>query len=92
VFDLYSHVLPCVCSGVATALKILFSAPDCKGSLPPSEQLPFGEQVELERNEVIALINLLGRFSHSVETYNQLMGRLQQQGEAAAPGVAGKVV
>jgi hypothetical protein len=48
--------------------------------------------VELERNEVIALINLLGRFSHSVETYNQLMGRLQQQGEAAAPGVAGKVV
>eukprot|EP00775_Hariotina_reticulata_P013591 gene13591-13716_t len=78
--------------GVATALKILFSAPDCSGSLPPSEQLPFGEQVELERNEVIALINLLGRFSHSVETYNRLMGELQNQGQAAVPGVAGKVV
>lgn len=72
---------------------MLFSARDCSGSLPPSEELPFGERVELERNEVIALVNLLGRFSHSVETYHRLMGQLEaQEGLAPAIGEASAVV
>lgn len=75
--------------GVATALKILFSARDCTGSSPPSEDLPFGDELELERNEVIALINLLGRFSHSVETYHRLTAELQRQ-EGVAPSIVEK--
>lgn len=65
--------------GIATALKILFSAKDCTGATPASEELPFGEELELERNEVIALVNLLGRFSHSVETYHRLTQELQRE-------------
>lgn len=66
-------------AGIATALKILFSAKDCTGATPASEELPFGEELELERNEVIALVNLLGRFSHSVETYHRLTQELQRE-------------
>jgi len=77
------------CAGVATALKILFSSRDCSGELPDTSQLPFGEELVLERNEVIALINLLGRFSHSLETYHVLTAQLQQQ-QGVAPSIAGK--
>jgi hypothetical protein len=74
-----SHLLLFLLAGVATALKILFSARDCSGELPDTSQLPFGEALELERNEVIALVNLLGRFSHSLETYHRLTAELQRQ-------------
>lgn len=78
-----------MCAGVATALKILFSSRDCSGELPDTSQLPFGEDLVLERNEVIALINLLGRFSHSLETYHRLTARLQRQ-EGVAPSIGDK--
>lgn len=77
------------CAGVATALKILFSSRDCSGELPDTSQLPFGEELVLERNEVIALINLLGRFSHSLETYHILTAELQQQ-QGVTPSIADK--
>lgn len=78
-----------MCAGVATALKILFSARDCSGELPVSSELPFGEDLVLERNEVIALINLLGRFSHSLETYHRLTAQLQRQ-EGVVPSITDK--
>jgi ERO1-like protein alpha len=77
------------CAGVATALKILFSSRDCSGELPASSELPFGEDLVLERNEVIALVNLLGRFSHSLETYHRLTARLQRQ-QGVEPSITDK--
>jgi ERO1-like protein alpha len=53
-------------TGIATALKVLFSSEDCTGS---STSLP---QLRLERNEVIALLNLLERFAASLTYYHQL--------------------
>ncbi|KAF8071015.1 AERO1 [Scenedesmus sp. PABB004] len=69
--------------GVATALKILFTARDCSGEAPAGEGA-----LELERNEVIALINLLARFSTSLETYQRLTAELQRQ-QGVSPSVAG---
>ena len=60
----------CVVAGIATALKILFSSSDCEGHLPNSTS-PFSDLV-LERNEVIALINTLERFSASLEYYRTM--------------------
>ncbi len=51
---------------MATALKVLFSSSDCSGALPTS---PVMSTLALERNEVIALVNLLERFSASIEYY-----------------------
>ncbi|KAL3154147.1 hypothetical protein ABBQ32_013672 [Trebouxia sp. C0010 RCD-2024] len=47
--------------GIATSLKILFSQEDCSNSVSAVPQL------HLERNEVIALVNLLERLSKSIE-------------------------
>lgn len=49
------------CAGIATSLKILFSQEDCSSSVSTVPQL------HLERNEVIALVNLLERLSKSIE-------------------------
>ncbi|GLI59262.1 hypothetical protein VaNZ11_001109 [Volvox africanus] len=69
--------------GVATALKVLFSSSDCSGALPTAPSL---STLVLERNEVIALVNLLERFSASIEYYRQLSAELQaQEGAEAAP-------
>lgn len=57
-------------AGIATSLKILFSSDDCTGQLPPVMQLSF------ERNEVIALINLLERLSKSIEIVRVLSAQL----------------
>jgi len=54
------HPNPCG-AGIATSLKVLFSADDCSGN--PAN----GPQLVLERNEVIALVNLLERLSNSIE-------------------------
>jgi ERO1-like protein alpha len=60
--------------GVATALKILFvSNGYFERQLPPWELL---KQLELERNEVIALVNLLSKLSQSVATYRAMSERL----------------
>lgn len=50
-----------LCAGIATSLKVLFSDADCQGV--PSAQ----PTLVLERNEVIAMINLLERLSKSIE-------------------------
>jgi ERO1-like protein alpha len=56
--------------GVATALKVLFAESSCLApSLPPSEMLA---ALKLERNEAIALINLLSKLSQSVAAYRSL--------------------
>lgn len=65
-------------TGVAAALKVLFSANDCSGEAP-SADAPFSD-LTLERNEAIALINLLARFSNSLHLYKQIASQLQQQG------------
>mgnify|MGYP001810744642 CR=1 FL=1 len=70
--------------GVATALKILFSSRDC-GSSETDSGLP---PLELERNEVIALVNLLARFSSSLNTYRRLSGELLRQEPGLRPAVA----
>ena len=59
--------------GLATSLKILFSAEDCGGGgCKPHPPL------QLERNEVIALVNLLERLSNSVETVRVLSLQLAE--------------
>ncbi|KAG2437820.1 hypothetical protein HXX76_005440 [Chlamydomonas incerta] len=69
--------------GVATALKVLFSSSDCNNALPTSPAL---STLALERNEVIALVNLLERFSASIEYYRQLSIDLQvAEGAEGAP-------
>ncbi|KAK9810482.1 hypothetical protein WJX72_011392 [[Myrmecia] bisecta] len=52
--------------GIATSLKVLFSSDDCTG-LPTNEP-----RLTLERNEVIALINLLERLSQSIEVVRKM--------------------
>lgn len=70
--------------GIATSLKILFSTEDCSGggdgSLPP---------LVLERNEVIALVNLLERLSASVEVVRSLS--LQLTGSHVHPQGLGAI-
>lgn len=70
--------------GIATALKILFSSND----MPPAQpgHLP---DLSLERNEVIALVNLLGRFANALHKYHQLSLQLLQQ-EGLQPVVSHK--
>jgi ERO1-like protein alpha len=74
---------------------VLFSSRDCSGQLPDDSQLPFGAAIQLERNEVIALVNLLGRFSHSLSEHHRLMGLLRARkgggGGAADMGAASVV-
>eukprot|EP00204_Picochlorum_oklahomense_P000794 CAMPEP_0118798906 /NCGR_PEP_ID=MMETSP1161-20130426/1231_1 /TAXON_ID=249345 /ORGANISM="Picochlorum oklahomensis, Strain CCMP2329" /LENGTH=492 /DNA_ID=CAMNT_0006726475 /DNA_START=88 /DNA_END=1566 /DNA_ORIENTATION=+ len=60
--------------GIATSLKILFSSETCSGS-------PGTNNLILERNEVIALVNLLERLSSSVETVRSLSLRLANPGD-----------
>lgn len=61
--------------GVATSLKILFSSEACTGDASGDDTT-----LVLERNEVIALINLLERLSASVETVRSLSLRLTEVG------------
>ncbi|MEW5302373.1 MAG: hypothetical protein WDW36_005166 [Sanguina aurantia] len=56
--------------GIATALKILFSSSDCTGAVP-AQGSPFAV-LQLERNEVIALLNLLERFAVALEYYDEM--------------------
>jgi ERO1-like protein alpha len=68
--------------GIATSLKILFSSEDCSGGLAAEAGLntSSGEggignglpPLVLERNEVIALVNLLERLSTGVEVVRSL--------------------
>lgn len=53
-------------AGIATSLKVLFSADDCTGAHPA------GPELRLERNEVIALVNLLERLSRSIEVVRDM--------------------
>jgi ERO1-like protein alpha len=63
--------------GLATSLKVLFAEAECGGGGAAAPPPP----LELERNEVIALINLLERLSASVETVRRLS--LEAAGPAA---------
>jgi ERO1-like protein alpha len=67
--------------GLATALKILFHSADCGAELPTSGVEVEG--LELERNEVIALINLLERFSSSIGYYHEMSQALLSQGSVS---------
>jgi ERO1-like protein alpha len=60
--------------GVATALKILFASNNCyERNLQPSELLT---ALTLERNEIIALFNLLSKLSSSVTAYRAMSEQL----------------
>lgn len=62
-----TEVLPLeCCAGIATSLKVLFSADDCTGAQPAEPQL------QLERNEVIAMVNLLERLAVSIEVVRDM--------------------
>lgn len=63
--------------GVATALKIMFAADDCFAEGVPPKQIL--ERLKLERNEVIALINLLTKLSHSMSTYRAMSMQLLEE-------------
>lgn len=54
-------------AGIATSLKVLFEE---------------DSTVEFDRNEVIALVNLLGRLSESVDTIRRLSVELRAQEKA----------
>ena len=63
--------------GVATALKILFASDDCfREGLAPTQVLG---ALNLERNEVIALVNLLTKLAHSVEIYRTMAEQLRAE-------------
>lgn len=57
-------------AGIATSLKILFTSESC--SAHPGPQPP----LELERNEVIALLNLLERLAKSIEIVRKMSAQL----------------
>jgi len=86
--------------GIATALKVLHSrcddggggsgggvaavgsrAPACDGLQPSNE-----DTLHLERNEVIALLNLLERLSSSIVYYRQMHSQLVGAGSVACTG------
>lgn len=61
-------------AGIATSLKVLFAAEDCElGSEQP-------QRVQLERNEVIAMLNLLERLSASIEVVREMSLQLAEGG------------
>jgi len=64
--------------GVATSLKILFSSDDCDGTHPSASE-PLAT-LKLERNEVVALFNLLHRLSESIEVYRAMSLELASEG------------
>eukprot|EP00191_Tetraselmis_sp_GSL018_P008154 CAMPEP_0177609656 /NCGR_PEP_ID=MMETSP0419_2-20121207/19234_1 /TAXON_ID=582737 /ORGANISM="Tetraselmis sp., Strain GSL018" /LENGTH=490 /DNA_ID=CAMNT_0019104653 /DNA_START=248 /DNA_END=1720 /DNA_ORIENTATION=- len=68
--------------GVAAAFKILFSVEDCKGEGKSNELV-------LERNEVIALINLLAQFSSSIEAVRTMHEVPDPPPEPEEPNVLG---
>lgn len=70
-----------VCAGLATALKVLFHDDNCDNSDP---QQP--STLIMERNEVIALINLLERLSQSIETYRILSIMLEEKKSMGGTG------
>jgi hypothetical protein len=87
--------------GIATALKILFASNDCgpagAATLPPSQQQPQQhppppDDLTLERNEAIALINLLARFSNSLHKYREMSAALAAKGKGAAALAGGAAV
>lgn len=55
-----------IAAGIATSLKILFDSSDCGAAGSQRSDLV------LERNEVIALFNLLERLSTSIEVVRQM--------------------
>lgn len=75
--------MPIASTGIATALKILFSSSDCTGA-GPAQGSPFAV-LQLERNEVIALLNLLERFSVALEYYDDMSKDMLQGGSSTAP-------
>ena len=77
----YMRVTSVCCPGIATSLKILFTPDECV--LPTPVQQP---QLQLERNEVIALMNLLERLSNSIEIVRVMSSEHQQPGTASAHG------
>ena len=62
--------VPACDAGIATSLKVLFSPESC--SMAGEDMTHF----MLERNEVIALINLLERLSHSIEIVKDMYQQL----------------
>lgn len=62
-------------AGLATALKVLFHEDDCDDMDPNAKT----SKLILERNEVIALVNLLERLSQSVETYRVMSIMLEEK-------------
>ncbi len=74
-------------AGVATALKIMFSSEDIQpGQARAPPPPPGGEDLAgltLERNEVIALINLLARFSNSLTIVQRLGAEIARRGTSS---------
>ena len=62
-------------AGVATSLKILFNTESCDGTALSSIELA------VERNEVIALVNLLERLSKAIEIVRDMSSKIKT-GEA----------
>jgi hypothetical protein len=75
--------------GIATALKVLFSEQEAAAGSDASPAASLAA-LKLERNEVIALVNLLERLSKSIQIYWSLSQQLQQQ-EGVSPSVFGIV-
>ena len=72
-FPLALLQLPLMLAGMGTALKILF------------EEAPSGRPPALGRNEVIALINFLGRLSSSVEAIREMDAMIEAGPAAPVP-------
>lgn len=64
-----------IAAGIATSLKILFTSKSCQGTGGLQD-------VILERNEVIALVNLLERLSKSIDIVRDMSSQLVKAGPA----------
>jgi len=63
--------------GLATALKVLFHDADCYVEVVKDRLM--SQQFVLERNEVIALVNLLDRLSEGIEVYRIMSFKLEAE-------------
>ena len=66
-------------AGIATSLKVLFAAEEGLGNGQP-------QQLQLERNEVIAMLNLLERLSASIEVVRDMSLQLADGSSSTLKG------
>ena len=74
-----------MCAGIATSLKVLFHDDGCEAGSDPKPNLI------LERNEVIALINLFERLSNAIEIVRVMSLQLLDRADHSPHSAVGAI-